>query len=173
MSKDVTVTLGRNKLFETLGEEELAALSSITTLVHFKPGEVVFREGEMCNAFYQIAEGKVSITKRDSAGVEREVASLGGNELIGEMALLSDMPRSATVTCTENTRLLRILTAGFDKLLESGNVHAYRVIWHMSKILCKRMCGMNEMISEQLRHDVGRDAGLAALHERLMKHIYT
>ncbi|UCF81359.1 MAG: cyclic nucleotide-binding domain-containing protein [Acidobacteriota bacterium] len=170
MSEDFTVTLANNKIFNALSEGELAALSSIATPVHFKRGESIFQESEVGDSFYQVVEGKVSITKRDSTGVEREVASLGGNEILGEMALLSEAPRSASAKCVEDTQLLRILKTDFDDLLEAGNVHAHRVVRHMAKVLCGRVCEMNDALSTLLQREAARSTPeLAALRERLMK----
>jgi CRP-like cAMP-binding protein len=170
MSEDFTVTLANSKLFNALSEGELAALSSIATPVHFKRGESIFQESEVGDSFYQVVEGKVSITKRDSTGVEREVASLSGNEILGEMALLSEAPRSASATCVEDTQLLRILKSDFDDLLEAGNVHVHRVVRHMAKVLCGRVSEMNNALSTLLQREAARSTPeLAALRERLMK----
>ena len=170
MSDDFTVTLASSKLFDALSEGELAALSSIATPMHFKHGEGIFREGEVGDAFYQIIEGKISITKRDVTGAEREVASLGENEILGEMALLSNASRSATATCVENTQLLRILKTDFDKLLEAGNAHVHGVVRHMARVLCGRVREMNEALSTLLGREAARSTPeLAALRDRLMK----
>jgi CRP-like cAMP-binding protein len=170
MSEQFVVTLANSKIFNALSEGELAALSSIATPVHFKHGESIFQESEVGDSFYQVVEGKVSITKRDSTGVEREVATLSENEILGEMALLSEAPRSASAKCVEGTQLLRILKTDFDDLLEAGNVHAHRVVRHMARVLCGRVSEMNNALSTLLQREAARSTPeLAALRDRLMK----
>jgi CRP-like cAMP-binding protein len=171
MSDEFTLVLGNSKLFQALEKGELAALASLTTPIHFKAGETVFKEGEPGDSFYQVVEGKVAIMKKDSAGgPEHQLAMLGENDILGEMGLLTDVPRSATARCMADTQLLRILKSDFDALLEAGNLNANRVVRHMARALCDRLRGMNEVLGGLLHKQTAKSTPeLAALRERLMK----
>jgi hypothetical protein len=68
-----------------------------------QPGIVVISQGEVGDRFYLIDRGRVAVTADG-----RHVADLGAGEFFGEIALLRDVPRTATVTATEETRLLTL-----------------------------------------------------------------
>jgi hypothetical protein len=64
---------------------------------HFTPREIVFRQGDQGDFVYTIVSGEVEVIREDAAGVETVLARLGPGEYFGEMALVSDAPRTATV----------------------------------------------------------------------------
>lgn len=65
--------------------------------LHFAPGEVVFRQGDPGNFIYTIINGEVEVIREDPELGETTIARLGSGEYFGEMALISDAPRMATV----------------------------------------------------------------------------
>ncbi len=79
-----------------------------------KPGEVIFREGDESTEAYWITSGRVEITVR-SGSVGLSVARLGPGEIIGEMGLIDDKPRSATATALGPTELEVITEEEFEK----------------------------------------------------------
>ncbi len=80
---------------------------------NFKKGEVIFNEGDVSKEFYYLIKGKVGILKGG-----REIASVGEKEFIGEMAFLTDEPRTATAICLEDTELLVIDHEKLDILIK-------------------------------------------------------
>jgi len=90
-------------LFAPLPQARLELLSHIAEPRDLPAGRTVIRQGEQGDRFYVIAEGEVSVS-RDG----REVSRLAGGGHFGEVALLRDAPRNATVTTTAPTRLLVI-----------------------------------------------------------------
>lgn len=99
---DVEETLRRVPLFEGLQPKQLKSLARWTTTRTYQPGQVVVNEGQIGMGLYCIQSGSVKITKR-SASEEREIRSMGAGESFGEISLLDDKPRSATVTAVEPT----------------------------------------------------------------------
>ncbi len=100
----------------------------------FAAGDVLFVEGETGNVAFQILSGAVAVTVQGRHG-PREVARRGLGDVIGEMALLSHAPRSATVTALEPTRV-RVLTA---EVVEHELSKVSPVIAHMTRSLADRL----------------------------------
>jgi hypothetical protein len=99
-------------VFARLSGEDLAPLARIAELDSFSPGQKVFAEGELGDALFVIVRGKVEIQRGGHA-----VATLGPGEAFGEMAVLDEVPRSATATAAEETELLRIDSEEFYEIL--------------------------------------------------------
>ena len=99
-------------VFERVSGEDLAALARVAEIETYAPGQTVFHEGEMGDALYVMVRGKVTI-----AGGGERLADLGPGDAFGEMALLDEVPRSATVTAAEETEVLRIGSEEFYEIL--------------------------------------------------------
>lgn len=110
--------LRRIPLFESLNDEALADVASAFDSEAFSDGETVFSIGEAGDAFYVIARGVVEILRRGLDGSEYVAAVLEDGDFFGEMALLSNEPRNASVRSRGVTTLLRLDRASFDDLLK-------------------------------------------------------
>ena len=91
-------------------------LSQSFTERQFQPGEIVFEEGETGDTLFLIRSGQVAIIK-GSLDTPVILAYRGPGEIIGEMALLENQPRSATIVALDNLRLLCINRQRFEQLL--------------------------------------------------------
>ncbi|HSK02235.1 MAG TPA: cyclic nucleotide-binding domain-containing protein [Kofleriaceae bacterium] len=98
--------LAATPLFAGLSSELLEALVEHLALVALEPGEPLFREGDPGDALYVVVEGEVAVM---AAGPPRvETQRLGPGAFIGEVALLTEQPRSSTVAAVTAAELLRI-----------------------------------------------------------------
>jgi NADH dehydrogenase len=86
---------------------------------HFEPGEVVFREGDRGDWLYVVLEGEVEVVRHVPARGEIVVRRLGAGECFGEIALVSDVPRSATVRTLTPVNLLAVDRDAFQALFSS------------------------------------------------------
>jgi NADH dehydrogenase len=83
--------------------------------VHYEPGDVVFNQGDLGDSLIMILDGEVEIIVSDN-GQQRVVAHLGPGEHFGEMALLNERTRSATVRCVKAMNALSLRKAEFTAL---------------------------------------------------------
>jgi len=83
---------------------------------HFEPGQVVFREGDRGDWLYVIVDGEVEVLKTIPERGEACLRTLGPGECFGEIALVSDRPRSATVRSLTNVNLLAVDREAFQAL---------------------------------------------------------
>ena len=107
--------LAATPLFSGLSQEALESLVAELTLVQLAPKEVLFREGDPGDALYVIVEGEVAVQAEGPPRVE--MARMGPGSFIGEVALMTDQPRSATISAIGDAELLRIDRATLKRVL--------------------------------------------------------
>ncbi|MFO0660550.1 MAG: ATP-binding cassette domain-containing protein [Polyangiaceae bacterium] len=106
-------------LLRPLSLTQLEALAPKFVSMRVSPGQAVINEGERANLFYIIARGLVMVSKRNDVDDDVEVARLGDGDQFGELALLNDSPRTATVTTRTECLFLTLNRAQFLELLET------------------------------------------------------
>jgi NTE family protein len=104
-------------------------------VVSFSAGEAIFRQGESGRSMYLIAEGRVRVTLSQPHGAERLLEYLGPGDHFGDMALLADNVRPATITAVVDSRLLELDQDGFNRLLK--RVPGFAV--NLSRALVRRL----------------------------------
>jgi CRP-like cAMP-binding protein len=115
-------------LFKSLSDKALLDLSAITIEQHHPSKTVVFKEGEKGDALYIVKTGKVNILKRNSSGVESTLATLGKGALIGDMAIIDEQPRSASVVTVQDTGFLIITKDDFRSLLSEAPEISFQIL---------------------------------------------
>lgn len=95
-------------LFSGFTDEALADLASRVETIALPAGGVLMAEGEPGDAIYLVRTGRLRASVRDESGNETPVGEAGPGSISGEMALLTDEPRSATVKAVRDTVLLRL-----------------------------------------------------------------
>ncbi|MGQ0815296.1 MAG: cyclic nucleotide-binding domain-containing protein [Gemmatimonadota bacterium] len=102
-------------LLQSLPPEDIAPLVHAARVVRLRPGQELFREGEAGSSLYLIDEGELEVIR---GGVR--VAILTPGESVGEMAVVTGAPRTATIRALEPTRLFYIPKPAFDELVNSA-----------------------------------------------------
>jgi tetratricopeptide (TPR) repeat protein len=103
-------------LFESMSEDELEAVISRMTLEHFGEGDIVITEGEAGASMYVIVSGEVKVFTRGQRGESLHLATLGEGDFFGEVSILTGRPRTATITASAPTELLRLDKGALDEL---------------------------------------------------------
>jgi putative peptide zinc metalloprotease protein len=112
--------LRRIPIFKDFESFELQLLASRLESVALAAGETVFEQGDAGDRFYIIESGEVAIRLRLPGGHVAEQARRGAGEYFGEIALLLQRPRTATVAATRPTCLLGLSAADFDELVRES-----------------------------------------------------
>ncbi|MDR7037460.1 CRP-like cAMP-binding protein [Methylobacterium sp. BE186] len=117
MTLDAEVlSLRQVPLFREVEPARLKLLAFTSERVHFEPGQRFFAQGDIADAAYLILEGSAAVSIEGAQGPFR-LALLTENALVGEMGILADQPRSATVTAETATTALRVDRGVFLELL--------------------------------------------------------
>lgn len=125
----------RFALLAELDERELQAIAAIAKPRRYDRDEVVMHAEESGDVFCLIREGKVKITMISPEGKEIILSTLGPGDFFGEMALLEDEPRSATVVALEPLELVTIWRSDFLHMLQQNFSIARKVLAELSKRL--------------------------------------
>jgi signal transduction histidine kinase len=128
--------------FRGLSSEELERIHLASHEACFQPGEVIFREGSEADRFYIVLSGAVEVWKQKDL-----LAVHTAGHLFGEMALIDELPRSATVIAREPTRLAYIGRADFQQIIRENSSVAISIIRSVSDMVRSS----NEHFLESLR----------------------
>ena len=105
--------LARCPFFADLSRNELRELAKVTEDMEVEEGKALTREGASGSEFFVIVDGEVAVTKDGS-----EIRSLGEGDFFGEISLLEDRPRTATVTAKTPLRFFVLTRQNFRALLD-------------------------------------------------------
>jgi CRP-like cAMP-binding protein len=120
--------LSTSDLMRHLPADRIEAILRCIRDRSLKSGDILFKAGDPGDAIYIVVRGKVEVLNE---GGTASIAVLGPGQTFGEMALLSDGPRTATIRATEDTQLLEIAEEKFDQLVASDPQFADAVV-HIS-----------------------------------------
>jgi CRP-like cAMP-binding protein len=104
--------LGGVPLFAGCSKGELRWVSGISTEETFEAGAEVIREGELGWDFFVIVEGQAEVRRK-----RRKVSTMGPGDFFGEIALVADMPRTATIVASTDLLVLTITDVDFRELV--------------------------------------------------------
>jgi len=139
---DLVFLLKGVPLFSDLSGEQLLPLTEIVQNAHVEAGDLVFTEGQPAHHLYVILEGEVEVLHGGEC-----VATLGPKECFGDMALLDQSLRSASIRVRKDADLLAIARDDFQDLLDLHPALARGVI----RMLTKRLRVANEAVTAELQ----------------------
>lgn len=131
-------------LFRSLSDKALLDLSAITIEQNIPAKTIVFKEGDPGDALFIIKSGKVNILKRTASGSESVLATLSKNAVIGDMAVIDDQPRSASVATVADCVFLIITKSDFKQLLASVPEISFQIL----KLVTERLRATNLNLKE-------------------------
>jgi serine/threonine protein phosphatase PrpC len=126
--------LAEIELFRELTMAELVAVYNTLTPVEVEAGKRVIEEGDRGEDLFVVVEGECQVSRAGSP-----IAVLGPGSHIGEMALLNQRPRTATVTALEPCHLLRLERAAFRALMGREPGIACKFLWKFAQTLSLRL----------------------------------
>lgn len=130
-------------LFNGMQDKEVDEILEMTEISHFEPGSTIIREGEQADSFFLVDEGKVKVCRRYH-DEEKTLICLEAKTIFGEMALLSDLPRAATVYAETSVLARKVTSEEFQKMLDCGNKCVTRLIMNLAKRLAVKVNEYNQ-----------------------------
>ncbi len=115
----------------------------------YQQGDVLFTEGDSGDELYIIRHGEVGVYQKDKEGEMSEIAVIGEGNVVGEMALFDNSPRSATVRCKRITRVISINRTQFMAQVEKMPIWLSRIV----KIVTQRLRTTNKKLKALANRD--------------------
>ena len=149
MSLNEEVELLRNiPMFAKLEPSKLKLLAFTSERITYEADQLFFSQGDMGDAAYLIIEGEADVLVDTPSG-ELNVATLGRNDFVGEIAILCDVPRTATVRASAKTITLRITKDLFFRLVAEFP--------EMSVEIMRELASRLEHTTQQLREALAKN----------------
>lgn len=130
-----TTNLKSISLFSDLPDEDLQAISNLAVTRVYPKNTLIICEGDRSDSLYVVLSGKVKVYLNDEEGKEVTLNMQTAGEYFGELAMLDDAPRSASVVTMEETRLAVVSKSAFDECLENNPKIALTVIRGLARRL--------------------------------------
>ena len=131
LKKNVKVDLIASvPLFAECSKAELSEIASIADELDLAEGATLIREDERGREFLIVVDGTVKVTKKG-----RKLNELGPGSWVGEIALIADVPRTATVVATSPVRLLVVTDRAFQQLIRKTPTIAAKVLQSLGERL--------------------------------------
>jgi CRP/FNR family transcriptional regulator len=145
LSEETVELLARVPLFSTLAPEELDHVAQVAVPRRFSANQVVFREGDASDTCYVIRAGHARAVRAHPDGRTITLAQFGPGDFFGELAMLDEERRSATIETLEETEAIAILGADMRRLLREHPDISVKLI----AALGRRLRETNERLTRQ------------------------
>jgi CRP-like cAMP-binding protein len=143
--------LRRVPLFSGIDPSKLKLLAYTSDVITYQPGQVVMRQGDIGDAAYVIIKGDADVSVTTEAG-SVPIAQLHDGDFLGEIAILCDTPRTATVVAKSELKALRIRKEPFFEMLRQFPEMAVE----MTRLLAERLTRTTaELVEAQRRAAAG------------------
>ena len=139
----IMVLLNNISLFAELSESDMEAITKLAVTRNYPKNTMVICEGDQSDSLFVVLSGKVKVFLSDEEGKEVTLNVQGEGEYFGELALLDNAPRSASVVTVEQTRLTVISKSAFEECMEKNPGIALKI--------CKGLARRLRELSENVR----------------------
>lgn len=138
----------RFEMFKEFRPDELAAVAGSLRVVDLQPGEVLFEAGDPGNSMFFLHMGRVQVDRPTTPGNAEVLAELDPPTVLGEMAVLDRMPRSARIVAMRPSVLWEMEETRLVALAQEGNPAAYKIMRWLARSLSDRLRRTNDKLIE-------------------------
>ncbi|MDR3442408.1 MAG: cyclic nucleotide-binding domain-containing protein [Legionella sp.] len=142
-SNNIVKALQSSTLFGSLPTKQLEQLVPLFNIHHYDEGKIIIHENDSPNDLYVIWTGEVEVLKNAEDNTRLRISTLRAGEIIGEMGLLDNSPRSASIRTIAPTKLLAVSIADL-KTFSNTNVFYNQIVDKMSELMREVQINANE-----------------------------
>lgn len=122
-------------IFEGLNSEELRIIAKHMNLIDVSAGEIVFNEGDAGDCVCFVVDGTLDVVKKSEIGDSTVISTLSKGHSIGDMAVIDEFPRSATVKARTKATLIKFSRENFDYIVERHSSIGVKILKGVSRLL--------------------------------------
>ena len=137
--RDTVATLESAGIFQGFEQQELERIAARGETIEFQQGAVLFRQGDRAEGFHIGLGGSVRIIKTLPHVGDEAMAFVQAGDFFGEMALIDDMPRSASAVAHEDCRVFILRKADFLDLTYSDPALGCKFLWALCRTFSRRL----------------------------------
>ncbi len=131
--------LQRISLFHGISRREFGHLFQALVVRSYEPGEILFHEGDVGRALFILESGHVEISRKAADGGTHQMAILNPGDYFGEMSLLDELPRSASVAAMEPVIVHLLYKTELEKLVKHVPHIGAAIMTHLAMLLAARL----------------------------------
>jgi len=121
-------SLTKLSLFSKLNKEEILIVAEALKTIFIKNGEDIFKEGENGERMFVLLSGAMNAYGTLSNGTQRKLFDVTPGEFFGEMSIIANEPRSATITAVEDSSLIEFTKTDFYRIISDYPVTGYKIL---------------------------------------------
>jgi CRP/FNR family cyclic AMP-dependent transcriptional regulator len=133
-----------------LENKELKTIEQYMNLLDVVPGETVFEEGDRGNYVCFVVEGSLDVFKKSETGEDILISTLSKGRSIGEMAVIDDLPRSATVKARTKSTLITLSREKFNYILAEHSIIGVKILKGIARLLCMNLRKTSSRLAEYM-----------------------
>ena len=137
-------------IFSRLKDKELMGIEQYMKILEVIPGEIIFKEGERGDYVCFVVEGSLDVLKKTESGESIVISTLAKGRSIGEMAIIDDLPRSATVKAKYKSTLLTLSRESFDYILTKHPDIGVKILKGLASLLCMNLRKTSNRLAEYM-----------------------
>ena len=161
-------------LGRTFSRAEAEQVSNATRAFPVPAKRTVVREGDPGSGLYFLLAGQVEVFKARKDGAVQRLALVEGPSMLGEMALVTEEPHSATCRTISDCDFRVLSRAEFNRWLATGQLTAYKLMGAISGVLARRLMRLNEVVLDlSTGAETSGSAGSAEEAGRLKERIFS
>lgn len=157
-------SLKENQLFFDLSEADLDELAKICPEKDFKEGNIIFSKGKQSDELYILTDGecevRLPLTWKPVAGAEEHytLSRFKGPHVFGELGFVTGTPRTATIRCSRNSKVLVLKKADFENFANLNPKAGLVICNNLAKIIAERLRVTNDQLKDfymKIRTSIG------------------
>ncbi len=154
-TESLVAELKKLRLFRLLPDDAVRKLIECSEFVECEPGETFITEHAVETDVYVILSGSCAVMV-DQEGHQSYISTLGTGQVVGEAAIFSNMPRTASVVAQDPVRLMRFERKGFVRTLQEDRNAGMKVLFMMMHNLLSKLREVNLELAFERAEDVGQ-----------------
>ena len=148
MTSQELVAAARAVFGKRLTAEQAGQLLEGTIPMHVKAGGIALREGERSKGLLLLVRGTVEILAETAKGESLAITTVTAPTVVGEMALVRDVPHATTVRAQTHCDFQLLPTARFESFLAADSLAAYKLVAAIAEVLARRLELMDRKVAE-------------------------